>query len=442
MEKQFWSHLQQLVPQPEEAKFLLAVSGGADSSVMAFLFAQHRLTFDIAHCNFHLREGDADKDMLFVKNMEKQYGKQVFIKEFFPADFERMKGHSTEMIARELRYHWFDEVVKGYDYLVTAHHADDNAETVLLNMARGTGLKGLTGIPVVNKKIIRPLLSFSSEEIRTFAKIHHIHYQEDYTNYTEQYSRNKIRLAVIPKLKEINPNLIHTFTHNTKILNQQYNFYKKHIDKIKTELLKQIDDTWRIDIDDLTALEDHELILYELLSPFGFNAESVENIAKTLHGISGKKFFSPSHLLIKDRTQLIISIHKETDNQAIEIIDIESLRTYGFEIEEIADFNEIRFPVSPDVLYVDAQQLSFPLTLRTWKSGDYFYPFGMRGKKKLSDFFNDLKIDIQTKQSIPLLCCSDDIVWIVGYRSDNRYRIENKPGHIYYKIKYHGILYS
>lgn len=440
MKEQFFSYLHSLVPEPEKCRFLLAVSGGMDSSAMAHLFFSCGFHFDIAHCNFHLRDNESDKDMEFVINLSLEYQCGIVIKEFFYDDFESMKGKSTEMIARDLRYRWFEELSTQYDFVVTAHHADDNAETILMNLARGTGLKGMTGIPQRNGNIIRPLLNFSSKEIAGYVGQNNITFRIDSTNLTEKYNRNKVRINIIPKLEEINPNLIATFTRNIDIFKQQYNFYSSHINTLKEQIVFKKGDQYLIPIKSLSDLPDTSLVLYEILSDFGFNTAVIDEIASSLEKNSGKRFFSNSYLLIKDRENLIIADRKKIKREAITIDHIQQLEKYGFEIEQHSKFSEMDIEKCTTVAYIDAEKLSFPLTLRRWQDGDFFYPFGMRGKKKLSDFFNDHKIDIITKQNILLLCCKEQIVWVVGYRTDNRFRIDPKSDTNYYKISYHGIL--
>ena len=440
MRDRYYSYLKQWVPEPEKVKFLLAVSGGKDSCALLDLFSAYNLQYDIAHCNFHLREEESNEDMQFVKELGATYQANVLLKEFFAEDFLAMKGKSTEMIAREMRYHWFEELSPMYDYIVTAHHADDNAETLLLNLVRGTGLKGMTGIPPRNGKIIRPLLAFSSEEILHYLETYQLPYKIDRTNLSEQYHRNKIRLSVLPKLKEINPNVIHTFRRNIDIFNRQYQFYAKQIDLIKKRLLHQTEHQTYIIIAELQQEQDMTLVLYEMLSDYLFNAETVDDILDSLSKTSGKRFYSSSHLLLKDREKLIIAPIKKVEKESVQISDITSLEQYGFEVKHLPFADNIDYIRDNSVLYVDAEKLTFPLTLRHWQEGDAFYPLGMKGRKKLSDFFNDEKIDLLSKHAIPLLCCDNDIVWVVGHRSDNRYKIETNKTKYYYKIKYYGIL--
>ena len=438
MKERFFSYLCRLVAEPEKAKFLLTVSGGKDSCALLHLFSSCGLHFDIAHCNFHLREKDSDEDMEFVMELALKYHSHILIKEFYHHDFDQ-KGKSLEMIARELRYQWFEELSMPYDFIVTAHHANDNAETLLLNLTRGTGLKGMTGISPVNGKIIRPLLAFSSCEIADYLEEEKLEYRIDYTNLSEQYQRNKIRLSIIPKLEEINPNFIHTSERNVEVFNKQYDFYIQKINELKDLLIHQKKNKIHISIDDLFATGHVSLMLYEILSGYHFNSNTIELIVKSLDKHSGKRFYSSSHVLIKDRKELIVSPIKIIDKKFIIISDKKILEQYGFEVELMNDTTNIEYNQDKSVLYADAEKLTFPLVLRYWEDGDFFYPLGMKGKKKLSDFFNDEKIDILSKHTIPILCCKNDIVWLIGYRSDDRFKIDKDKTKQFYKIKYYGI---
>ena len=430
MKEQFFLIINRLVSQPEKARFLLAVSGGKDSSVLVHLFAESKLKFDIAHCNFHLRDKASDEDMEFVRNLSLKYRCNFLLKEFFHDDFEKIKGKSIEMIARELRYKWFEEVGKNYDFIVTAHNANDNAETLLLNLSKGTGLKGLTAIPEMNGKIIRPLLAFKSSDIENYIQKNNLSCQIDATNLTTQYQRNKIRWDIIPKLEEINPALISTMTQNIEIFKQQYIYYKEYIDADKKRIIQKKGKKFVIDIKTLLNSSHCHLLLYEILSEFGFNSFTINDIQHCLVGHSGKTFFAQDFILLKDRHQLIIKEKCQLKTEPLFIKNMEDAEKYGFRITFHENFNPDKIEKSANIIYVDAHKIEFPLSVRHWREGDFFYPFGMKGKKKLSDFFHDLKLDIFTKNEIPVLCHKDEIVWIVGYRADNRYRVENKDFYI------------
>lgn len=433
----FYRHLCSLISNPKGVRFLLAISGGKDSSVLAHLFYECNLQFAMAHCNFHLRDDDSDSDMEWVKKMADTYQKELFIKEFDTFLLQENSGKSIEMVARELRYDWFREIGKEYDYIVTAHHANDNAETLILNLSRGTGLRGLTGIPIQNGKILRPLLPFLSDEIERYAVENKIRYCLDITNFSEKYNRNKIRLSIIPKLYEINPEVIDTFTQNIARFRQQYNFYSRQILHFQEEITSFQDGICYISIKKLLQNEDKELLLYEFLKKYNFNASVVQNIIENLNNEPGKIFYSLSHELLKDREYLIIKELQKKEFSAVTLKSIEEFEKYNFSVTYHSTEQPFTFEKDSRYLYVDVDKIHFPILLRNWQKGDYFYPLGMRGKKKLSDFFVDKKTNLFAKQEIKLLCIDNQIVWVVGQRADDRFKIDKNTKH-YYKIVYYG----
>ena len=429
----FYKELLLLTPDAKNARFLLAVSGGRDSVVLAHLFANCGLNFDIAHCNFHLRGEESNKEMDFVQKLPFLSSQKVFVKEFDTIAIQQKSGKSIEMVARELRYQWFEEMGKEYDYIVTAHHANDNTETVIMNLLRGTGLRGMCGIPQKNGKIIRPLLRFTGSDIDRYAREQEVDFCVDLSNLEDDFLRNKIRHHIIPELEKINPQFIKTFSKNSTLFQQQTQFLDAQIQHYKNQFIKKTKDSVTIAIDELKNNENQSLILYEMVNPFGFNADDVDNIVKSLHATSGKRFLSETHILIKDRNHLIIEKNDKKNEENICINSIEELETHGFEVEKIKNDANLEILKHPNLIYVDAEKLKFPLTIRSWKKGDVFYPFGMKTKKKLSDFFTDLKIDLLEKQKIRLLCSNEQIVWIIEYRADDRFKIDKKTEY-YHKI--------
>ena len=427
----FYNELLLLAPDAERARFLLAVSGGRDSVVMAHLFANCGLQFDIAHCNFHLRGEESNEEMVFVQKLPFLTSQKVFVKEFDTIAIQQKSGKSIEMVARELRYQWFEELGKEYDYIVTAHHANDNAETVIMNLLRGTGVRGMCGIPQKNGKIIRPLLRFLSSEIERYVREQEVDFCVDSSNLEVDFLRNKIRHHIIPELEKISPHFLDTFSKNGKLFQQQTQFLDAQIQQYKNKYLKQTKERVSIAIDELKNNENQSLILYEMLNPFGFNADDVENIVKSLHATSGKRFLSDTHILIKDRNHLIIEKKEPKKEETIFINSIEELETHGFKVEKIKNDANLEILKSPHLIYVDAEKINFPLTIRSWKKGDFFFPFGMKTKKKLSDFFTDLKIDLLEKQKIRLLCSNEQIVWIIGLRADERFRVDAGTEYLY-----------
>jgi len=433
MEKQFYNELLTLAPDAPSARFLLAVSGGRDSVALAHLFANGGLPFDIAHCNFHLRGEESNREMLFVQKLPFLTASKVFVKEFDTKSIQQKSGKSMEMTARELRYQWFDEIGEGYDYIVTAHHANDNAETVILNMLRGTGLRGICGIPPKNGKIIRPLLRLSGSSIENYCREQEIEYCIDSSNLGDDFLRNKVRHHVIPELEKINPNCIEVFSKNSTLFLQQTQFFDTQIQHYKNKWVIEGENRICIPINLLKNIENQSLVLYETIHPLGFHAEDVENILKSMDANSGKKFYSATHILVKDRNLFIIEKREEDNEPEITIHSIDELVKHGIIVEKNLYEPPLKIIKSPNIIYIDEQKLSFPLTIRRWKQGDCFYPFGMKTKKKVSDFFTDLKIDLLEKQKIRILCSQDKIVWIIKYRADNRFKI-NENTTCYYKI--------
>lgn len=429
----FLQELERLAgPDALRKRYLVAVSGGADSTVAASMFHEAGVHFSIAHCNFHLRGEDSDRDMRFVQEMAARWNVTILIREFDTLNIRKDSGKSVEMVARELRYKWFSEILDDFDHLVTAHHATDAAETQLLNLTRGTGLKGLCGIPPVNGKTIRPMLPFTAQEIRQYAEDHHIAYVEDYTNRDEKISRNRIRHSVIPQLEAINPQYLHTNIRTREILQRQYAFYQKHIETIIANISSVQNNQIHLNLSLLESCEDKELILYEILNRYGFPSDVSEKLSESFPLQSGKQFLSDTHILLIDREFLIIKPKKEEILDLIEINTFDDLKPY-FRVEELEYQHDIVFDKNPDVLYIPKEKLTFPVLIRRWNPGDWFHPLGAPGSQKLSDYFTDHKIDRFTKERIRLFCIGDHIAWIIGHRSDERFKVTPKTK-TYYRI--------
>ena len=434
MKEKFYRELEKLAPDLDSAEFLLAVSGGSDSVALAHLFVSFGLRFDIAHCNFRLRGEESNNEMVFVQKLPFLTSQKVFVKEFDTLAVQQDSGKSIEMIARELRYNWFEEIGKDYDYIVTAHHANDNAETVLLNLLRGTGVRGMCGIPQKNGKIIRPILRFSASEIDNYVREQGIRFCVDSSNLSDDFLRNRIRHHIFPEMEKIYPNCVDTFTKNSALFLQQTKFFDTSLNQIKESLISTDNHQTKISLDLLKKIENQSVVLYEILHPFGFNAESIKKILQSIHSNSGKRFISETHILLKDRNYFIIEEKSNIKNEIVLIHSIEELEDYGFSVKKLKKIEDIEIEKVSNLIYVDAKKIQFPLTLRNWENGDFFYPFGMKRKKKLSDFFTDLKIDLFEKQKIRLLCSQNQIVWIINYRADNRFGI-NSDTKYYYRIE-------
>ena len=413
-----------------EDKLILAISGGADSVALACLLKALNCNFIMAHCNFGLRKEESDSDEVFVKKLAKKLNVECVTSNFDTQNFATQNKLSIQMAARELRYKWFEALRLKLDcnFIVTAHHQDDDIETFFINLLRGTGIKGMLGIHPKKRNIIRPLLFARKDEIYDFLKENKIEYREDSSNKDDKYLRNKIRLHLIPLLEEINPSIKETITKDMDYLSGISEIYNTQINKQKGRLLKQEGSYFTISIVELEKLNPMPTYLYELLKPFGFF--SVNDISIALQKQSGKQFFSSTYRLIIDRKKIIIQPIRK--NEKIEIqIDKNDKECFspiqlGFSLSENLDIQN-----NVNIAMLDLSKLHFPLVLRKWEKGDFFFPLGMNGKKKLSDFFIDNKISIPEKEQIWVLCSANEIAWIVGLRLDYRFKITEKTKKAY-----------
>jgi tRNA(Ile)-lysidine synthase len=411
-------------------KILLAVSGGIDSMVMLHLFFRSGIQAGIAHCNFHLREKESDDDEAFVKQWAEVHDMPFFSKDFDTKHYAATQGVSTQMAARTLRYHWFSEHLDtyGYDKVAVAHHADDNVETVLLNLIRGTGLKGVCGITPANNRLIRPLLFATRAQISRYATDNGIAYREDRSNQSDDYTRNYIRHHITPGLKTLNPSLADTFRHNSEYLAQACCLLNDMVKKNKAAWCVRRHNEWHIDIKALQQTAAPDFLLFELLQDFGFNGTQTTNMAKALEEQPGKRFFSPTHELVKDRDSLIICLKSEPEQAANQIFEIQITDKHlthpvDLTLEQRQNHHTALLPQDKHIACLDAGKLRFPLTVRLWQKGDAFVPLGMKGKKKLSDFFIDYKMPLPHKRKQWVILSGDDIVWLVGQRLDERYKV-------------------
>ena len=411
-------------------KLLLATSGGLDSMVMAHLFHQLNYEIAIAHCNFQLRGMESFEDQKFVQEYADSNSIPLFITQFDTKAFAEDYKLSTQVAARELRYNWFYELLEteSYDYILTAHHADDNLETFLINLSRGTGLEGLTGIPEQNENIIRPLLQFSRQEIENYAKENNIKWREDSSNASDKYLRNKIRHHLVPMFKELNPNFITSFQKTQTYLQEAQDMVEDASIMVYQQVAKQDGDDINFDLKQLKKLPNYKSYLYQWLNEFGFAAW--EDIYDLVESQSGKQVFSSEFRLLKDRDSLILSpinfVNKE-EEYLIEENQQEVKIPLNLSFSKVADISL----VSNTTIFVDADKLQFPLVLRHWNEGAVFQPFGMEGKsKKVSKLFKDEKLSLIDKENTWLLYSNDEIVWVIGIRQDERFRIENKTKNI------------
>ena len=411
-------------------RILLALSGGVDSVVLAELLLELGYTFSAAHCNFHLRGEESNRDADFVIKWAECNGVELFVQDFDTYGYMQEKGISLEMAARELRYSWFENIMQEnqIDYLLTAHHADDSAETFFINLLRGTGIAGLHGILPKNGSIVRPLLFATRKSILDYAESKNIQFVEDSTNSETKFLRNKIRHCVIPVLKEISPDFDSIIRKNIERLRDTETIFRSAIEKVKDEIIIREKENIKISIAELQRLHPIGIYLYEILSDYGFNESVVNNVSMVLDAESGKRFYSKTHCLLKDREYLLIypidKAEKET-NYSIDVEITSIIEPFKAKIEVLKDLNFISVPKKANIAMLDMDLLNFPLELRHWKQGDSFVPFGMRKKKKLSDFFTSNKYSLLDKERQWLLCSGDEIVWVVGKRIDDRFKISN-----------------
>lgn len=407
-------------------EYLLAISGGVDSMVLFYLFLQSGLKFSVAHCNFKLREIDADKDQSFIKGISKKNEILFHTINFDTNKYKEENKISTQMAARELRYNWFEELKKenNYDYIVTAHHLDDNVETVLLNLIRGTGIDGITGMKTISNFIFRPLLSVSKKEIKDFAENNDVEYREDKSNQSNSYKRNKIRNQIIPLFEEMNPSFSQTMDQNIEHFNSINSIYTKAVEKQLSDfVIRTNGDSFYIDIE---KVKNRTQLLYEFLKRFNFNYSQLNSLNTSLldeNGV-GKYFYSSTHKLLIDRKELIVSPNLETDNEVVFIKSQENFVTYPLQLSlnEIPK-EKLELKLDSSQAFLDADKLTYPLELRRWKDGDSFKPFGMVGKKKISDFLIDKKISRIEKEQTYVLISGGQIIWLVGHRISENFKI-------------------
>lgn len=433
MEKEFKKFIaKEKLFKPDE-RILLAVSGGVDSTLMAWLFHKAGFLFGIAHCNFGLREMDSDSDEYFVREFAAKLEVPFYSHHFDTLNYATKNRISIQMAARELRYAFFNELViqRGYNYIATAHHKDDVIETFFINLFRGTGIAGLHGISPKKGKLIRPLLFANRQEIETLAAKEKIVYRNDASNNEDKYLRNQIRHSLIPALEKIDACFPQTMHGNINRLEMTEKIYREKIHETEKKIISKKNDLITIPINKLLELDPLPAYLYEFISPYGFNDDVVNNIIKALKSTPGKLFYSPTHRLLIDRENLLISVLSGQDaknNIAILINQKDKLITHPVKIKITRTLINKNFVVdeNPNVACLNAEKLIFPLTIRKWKHGDIFHPLGARGKKKLSDYFSDHKFSRFDKEKCWLLCSNDTIVWLIGYRISHLVRITAK----------------
>jgi len=421
---EFKAHIDLNFPLLLKDRLLVACSGGLDSVVLTHLCHKSGLQIALSHCNFRLRGSESDADEAFVKEMAQQLGIYFFVTHFDTLGYVNQHKVSVQMAARELRYRWFDGLLKtkGYAKVLTAHHLNDALETFLINLSRGTGIDGLTGIPEQTETIARPLLKFSREELMDYVKANKLVWREDASNSDKKYLRNKIRAEVVPLLKDLNPNFLDNFKATTNYLAQTSAIAKKQIAQQKAELFVKENGYFKIDVEKLRQLVPLQGYLFALFQEYGFT--EWENLRDLLDGMSGKYIESKTHKLLKDRDFLLLS-PLEIQGEEADIYTI-SRNDKGITKPIMLEFSDVteRNDNTPTIIYVDKNALKYPLQVRKWKKGDYFYPLGLNGKKKLSKFFKDEKIPVALKNRQWLFCSGDDIIWVIGKRTDERFKVK------------------
>ncbi len=438
IEDQFINYITQNQLFSQKDRLLATVSGGADSVFLVTLLKKINFNFAIAHVNFQLRDEDSNQDQIFVQNLATKLQVNFYTTNFNTTEYAQQTGDSIEMAARHLRYKWFDEIkiMHNYDYILTAHHADDNVETYLLNIIRGTGLRGIQGIANKRQYIVRPILFTNKEEILTYLQLNNIDYRTDLSNFENNYHRNKIRNIIIPEMQKINSAVKNNILKNIKINNEVQQIYNEAINSKQQKCFIYEANEIKIKISKLIKLSPLKTYLFEFLKPYNFNYQTIEDIISGLQEKSGKIFLSESHKILRDREFLLIKeniqspINQSINELIINNFDNQIILNPGLTDALILNANliditadKLNIQSAKHLAYIDFHKIKFPLRLRKWRHGDFFYPIGMNKRKKISDFFSDNKISSFEKEKIWILEDDQKIIWIINHRLDNRVKI-------------------
>ena len=404
-------------------KVLVALSGGADSVALFRVLMSLNYPIEAAHCNFHLRGEESNRDESFVRSLCEDFGVTLHVTHFDTTAYAKERAISIEMAARELRYGWFEQLraERSIESIAVAHHRDDSVETFLLNLIRGTGINGLKGIAPKNGHIVRPLLMENRTSIEEYLHAIKQDYVTDSTNLQDEYMRNKIRLNILPLMRELNPSVSDSIFRTSRRLNEVADIYNcERARTLSSIVTKDSDGTYRISIDGIRKDIAPESLLHESLSPFGFHGAQMEDILQCIGGEqSGKRFYAREWMALRDREYLIVK-HIATSDVLPELV-----------IEEYMYTPEFSLPREKNVACIDADKVNGELVIRRWRQGDKFVPFGMTGKKKVSDYLTDRKFTLYEKEKQCVACCGEDIVWLVNERSDNRYRVTENTKRIF-----------
>ena len=417
-----------------ETSVIVGLSGGMDSMALLDILTLLGYRCVAAHCNFHLRGAESDRDEAFVKRWCKTVDIPFVSVDFDTRQYASDKKISIEMAARELRYSWFEmmRIEQHATAIAVAHHKDDSVETVLLNLIRGTGIKGLTGISPKNNHVVRPLLSLSREEIARYMAERDIPYMTDSTNDEDLYLRNALRLHVIPLLEELNPAVKETIYRTTQQVAEAEKVYSVAV----RESIENVFKHDRIDIQALRKTPSPQSVLFELLTPMGFTPSSIRDICRSMGAEPGKIFYAKPYRVIKDRDYFLIDRVADVANADPSFLIAPQTKEMFNPLH--LTFSKLFLPVviqrNKRFLYADYDRLKFPLTLRKWRQGDWFIPFGMKGRKKLSDYFTDRKFNLKEKEDAWVLLSDEEIVWIVGERTDDRFRVTKSTTNIFHVV--------
>ena len=424
MQQAFLDHINRRKLCTSSDKILLAVSGGIDSMVLLDLFLKSGFNVSVAHVNFKLRGIESDKDENFVREKCELKSIPFFTTSFDTEAFAEEKKLSIQMAARELRYTWFEKLMaeNNFDCLATAHHLNDSIETAILNMVRGSGLEGWDGISETNGKVIRPLLFATREQIQNYAADNSITWREDDSNITDNYQRNFIRHQVIPLLSKLNPSLENSFHESIEKISASTELMELGMTEWKKAFTSEKNDSIYILKEAFGSSRFPEGLLWNLLHDFGFNFDQCAQAIRSLHGQPGKVFYGDKYQLAIDRTHLILSSQKKEVEEVI-IEEGQSEVKLGEKVLKLQFINSFEITKEREIAFLDADKIKFPLTWRKWTEGDYFFPLGMNHKKKISDFLIDQKVPIAQKDSVTVLESDGEIVWVVGMRIDDRFKI-------------------
>ena len=432
MLQKFQEHISQKFAQLHQSKNLIAVSAGLDSMVLVDLCRKLSINFSIIHCNFKLRDKESETETQFLTQFCEENNIEVFTNYFNTKEYALKNQLSIQVAARNLRYTWFEEILQKhhFNYLLTAHHANDSLETFLINLSRGTGIEGLTGIPERNNYIIRPLLPFSRKQILEYAQENNLKWCEDSSNNQDKYLRNNIRHNVIPKLEELNPLFLESFQNTLQNLEQAQSLVHDAAQNLYNKIVLEENNQLKIDINNLKKHQNYKAYLYQWLKNYGFTAWN--DIYNLVEAQSGKQIFSDNYVLLKNRNELIL--YEKKCFSEVFFIE-ENLKCLKIPLKlTFKKVNTLK-NVDRNTIFVDYDKIQFPLQLRKKIVGDYFYPNGMSGKKKISKFYKDEKFSLADKENQWLLTSSNNIVWVVGKRADKRFLATPKTLNIL-KIEY------